>query len=187
MKKVVLLVLVLSLVMTGFAWAGTDKGYKELGIDAALQRTTNSLDDDVNNNTTVGLIFNYYFTPFFSIGGTYRINLSRYEPEDGDATETTFQTLNLRADLLAGGPTKTVIPYIGLHGGNTSIYSESGGETFDSSSFSYGLQGGLKMFPSERVSVNLELDYTTTEPDVDVGESYTIDTLSLFVGASFYF
>ena len=43
------------------------------------------------------------------------------------------------------------------------------------------------MFPSERVSVNLELDYTTFEPDTDSDETITIDAISLFVGASFYF
>ena len=59
--------------------------------------------------------------------------------------------------------------------------------THHSSSFSYGLHGGLKMFPSERVSVHLELDYTRFEPDTDSDETITIDTMSLFVGASFYF
>ena len=82
----------------------------------------------------------------------------------------------------------TVIPYIGVHGGNYYQESESRGDTYDSSSFSYGLQGGLKMFPSERVSVNLELDWTTTEPEVeDDDEEITLDAVSLFVGASFYF
>jgi len=188
MKKTVVLTVVLIMAMTGFAWAGTDAGYKELGINGSLSRVTQSNSDDVNNSTSIGLVFNYFFSAYFSIGGSYRVTMSRYEPDEGDANETTFQTLGLRTDLLAGGPTKTVIPYIGLHGGNSSIYSESGGDSYDSSSFSYGLQGGLKIFPSERTSVNLELDYTTTEPEVEGDqEQFTIDAVSLFVGASFYF
>jgi len=187
MKKTVVLTVVLIMAMTGFAWAGTDAGYKEFGINGALSRVTNSENDDANNSVTVGLVFNYFFNAYFSIGGTYRVNTSRYEPENGDPTESSSQTINLRTDLLAGGPTKTVIPYIGIHGGNTSTYTERQGNSDDSSSFSYGAHGGLKMFPSERVSVNLELDYTTFEPDTDSDDTITIDTLSLFVGASFYF
>ena len=135
----------------------------------------------------MGAVFNYFFSAYFSIGATYRVNLSSTELEDGGAIETTFQTLGLRADLLAGGPTKTVIPYIGLHGGNTYIYIEYEDDSADSSSFSYGAHGGLKIFPSERVSLNLELDYTTSEPDTDSDETVSLDVLSLFVGASFYF
>jgi len=186
MKKTVVLTVVLTMVITGFAWAGTDKGYKEIGINAALSRITISDSDDALNNLYLGVVFNYFLSEKFSIGGSYRVNLSSTELDD-DALETTIQTLGLRADLLAGGPTKTVIPYIGLHGGDTFINIVFADESADSSSFSYGLHGGLKLFPSERVSVNLELDYTTFDPDTDSEETVTIDALSLFVGASFYF
>ena len=188
MKKTVVLTVVLMMVMTGFAWAGTDKGYKELGITASFSRLTNSLDDDETNYGSLGLVFNYFFSAYFSIGGDLRFDSYTVDREGGDTYSNLARTINLRADLLAGGATKTVIPYIGVHGGNYYQESESGGNTYDSSSFSYGLQGGLKMFPSERVSVNLELDWTTTEPEVeDWQEEYTQDALSLFVGASFYF
>lgn len=188
MKRMVVLTLVLMMVMTGFTWAGTDAGYKEIGINGSYSRITNSLDDDETYYSALGIVFNYFFSAYFSVGGSFRLDNFTVEPETGDTYSSTSQTLNLRADLLAGGPTKTVIPYIGVHGGNYNSRSESGGNSYDSSSFSYGLQGGLKMFPSERVSVNLELDWTTTEPEVeDWQEEYTQDTMSLFVGASFYF
>ena len=188
MKKVVLLVMVLTMMVTGFAWAGTDAGYKELGINGSYSRITNTLDNDETHFSSLGFVFNYFFSAYFSIGGTIRLDNYTVEPEDGDTYSNTGRTINLRADLLAGGPTKSVIPYIGLHGGNYYSESKFGGETDDSSSFSYGLQGGLKMFPSERVSVNVELDWTTTDPEVPEGvEEYTQDSMSLFVGASFYF
>jgi opacity protein-like surface antigen len=188
MKKTVVLTVVLIMAMTGFAWAGTDGGYKEIGINGSYSKITNSLDDDETNYSSLGLVFNYFFSAYFSIGGNLRVDNFTVEPDGGDTYSQTSRTINLRADLLAGGPTKTVIPYIGLHGGNYFSESEQGGNKYDSSSFSYGLQGGLKIFPSERVSVNLELDYTTTDPEVDDGqEDYTQDAMSLFVGASFYF
>ena len=186
MKKTIVLTVVLAMVLTGFAWAGTDKGYKEIGINAALSRITISDSDDALNNLYLGVVFNYFLSANVSLGASYRINVSSTEVDD-DSLETTFQTLGLRADLLAGGSTKSVIPYIGLHGGNTFVYIDYADDSADSSSFSYGLHGGLKIFPSERVSVNLELDYTTFDPDTDTGETVTIDALSLFVGASFYF
>lgn len=188
MKKRVVLTVVLIMVMTGFAWAGTDSGDKEIGINGSYSMITNSLNDDETNYASLGFVFNYFFSAYFSIGGNLRFDNYTVEPETGDTYSNTSRTINLRADLLAGGPTKSVIPYIGLHGGNYSSESESGGNSYDSSSFSYGVQGGLKMFPSERVSINLELDYTTTDPEVeDWQEDYTQDSLSLFVGASFYF
>ena len=187
MKKAVVLTVVLTMAMAGFAWAGTDKGYKEIGINGALSRITMSSSDDVINNLYMGVVFNYFFSAYFSIGATYRVNLTSTEMEDGETLNTTFQTLGLRAGLLGGSPTKTVIPYIGLHGGNTYIYIEYADDSGDSSSFSYGAHGGLKIFPSERVSLNLELDYTTSEPDTDSNGTVTLDILSLFVGASFYF
>lgn len=188
MKKTVILTVVLLMIMTGLAWAGTDAGDKEIGINGSYSNLTNSEDDDTTHFISGQIIFNYFFSAYFSVGGTFRMDNFTYEPDQGDTSSTTSQTLNIRTDLLAGGPTKTVIPYIGVHGGNYTSKSESGGNTYDSSSFSYGLQGGLKMFPSERVSVNLELDYTVTEPEVeDDEEEYTLNALSLFVGASFYF
>lgn len=184
MKKTVVLTVVLMVAMTGFAWAGTDAGYKEIGINGSYTKFTNSENDDERDSITAGLTFNYFFSAYFSLGGSYRITGSQNKPEGGDTTESTNQNISLRADLLAGGPTKTVIPYIGVHGGNSSYKSEF----TDYSSFAYGAHGGLKMFPSERVSINLELDYTTTEPDDDYyPDGYEDHTMSLLVGASFYF
>ena len=187
MKKTVVLTVVLIMAMTGFAWAGTDAGYKELGINGSYSNTTNSENDNEDNMISLGIVYNYFFNAYFSIGANYRISGSQYKPEVGDTRESTNQFLNLRADLLAGGPTKTVIPYIGVHGGGSFYYSESEGESTDDSTFAYGAQGGLKMFPSERVSVNLELDYTTTEREDLNDETYEVNQLSLFIGASFYF
>ncbi len=184
MKKTVVLTVVMIMAMMGFAWAGTDAGYKEIGINASYSRITNSEDSAESNSISAGLTFNYFFSAYFSVGGSYRITGNQNKPDDGETTESTNQYVSLRTDLLAGGPTKTVIPYIGVHGGNSSYKSEN----TDYSSFAYGAHGGLKIFPSERVSVNLELDYTTTKPDTDYySDDYEVNALGLFVGASFYF
>lgn len=184
MKKKFVLTVVLILAMTGFAWAGTDAGYKELGVNGSFTQQTNSEDSSEMNQMSFGVVFNYFFSAYFSIGANYRIIGTEYNPDGGETSESATQVINLRTDLLAGGPTKTVIPYIGLHGGNVSVVSGD----YDYSSFGYGLQGGLKIFPSERVSVNLELDYTITKPDEDFApDGYEEYGLGLFVGASFYF
>jgi opacity protein-like surface antigen len=188
MKKTVVLTVALMMAMTGFAWAGTDAGYKEIGVNGSFVNTTYSDNDDERNTASVGLIFNYYFSAYFSVGINYRLTGSRSEPETGASTESTSQLINLRTDLLLGGPTKSVIPYIGVHGGNSSYYSKTGDNDYDSSEFAYGLQGGLKMFPSERVSVNVELDYTTTERDTGFGDdTFEENEMSVLFGASFYF
>ena len=133
-------------------------------------------------------LWGFQISAFFSAGINYRLIGSSSDYGNGSSTESTNQIVNLRADLLAGGSTKTVIPYIGVHGGNSSYYSKSGGNSFDSSEFAYGLQGGLKMFPSERVSMNVELDYTTTERETGVGdETSEENAMSVLFGASFYF
>ena len=187
MKKILVLTLVLMTTMTGLALAGTDAGYKELGVNVTYSNTSYSNSSTKNNFTSFGFVFNYFFNAYWSVGADYRLSGTSTEPENGDSSISTYQTISLRTDLLAGGPTKTAIPYIGAHIGNTSTYFESGGSSDDSSTTSYGLQGGLKIFPSERVSVNLELDYTTTTQEDYYGEDYDVDTVSLFVGASFYF
>lgn len=188
MRKSIVLTVVLMVAMTGFAWAGTDAGYKEIGVNGSFVNTTYSDNDSERNTASVGLIFNYYFSAYFSVGINYRLTGSKYDPENGSSTESTGQLINLRTDLLLGGPTKSVVPYIGVHGGNSSYYSKTNNDSYDSSEFAYGLQGGLKIFPSERVSVNVELDYTTTERDSGFNdETFEENAMSVLFGASFYF
>jgi opacity protein-like surface antigen len=190
MKKTALLFLLTLILMVPSANAGTEQGAKEVQLQGSFVNSTNSENDDKTTTSTGQLTFNYFLTNWFSLGGTARISGSRtdYEDENRDDTKSSTTFWLLRGDFYLGGPTSTVVPYIGAQAGIANYSSESGGNKNSSSTSAYGGHGGLRIFPSENVSWNLELDVTSYKPDVDEGqEEVTYTDTSFLLGFSYYF
>lgn len=188
MKKVTILVGVIMMVMTHVAFAGTEAGNKEIQVQGALSRLTNSETDSSSSTTSVQLTFNYFFTSNISIGGSWWGNSTVSDPENGDKSTTTSNFLLLRGDFYLGSATSKVMPYIGAHGGQSNYTYESGTSDNSGSTSAYGWHGGLKIFATENTSWNLEINATTYTPEADAGQKEIDFTNTQFlVGFSYYF
>ncbi len=98
-ELIILVALAMMLTATGVAMAGTEKGDKEIQIQGAINRQTNSETEDESSTRSIQLNFNYFFTSNFSIGGTWWGNSTVSEPENGDKSTTTSNFLLLRGDF----------------------------------------------------------------------------------------
>ena len=190
MKKSALLILLTLILIVPLANAGTEKGATEIQVQGSFVNTTNSENDDKTMTSTGQLSVNYFLTDWFSLGGSGRLSGSKTDYEDGSTDDSTNTTtfLMFNSDLYLGGPTKTFIPYVGVRLGIANYKYESGGNDNSSSTASYGGHAGLKIFPSENISWNLELDLTSYTPDAPEGQDETTYTdTSFLIGFSYYF
>jgi len=190
MKNALIVLMVVSMMLgvTGVALAGTEKGDKEIQIQGAISRQTDSETDREQNTTSIQLNFNYFFTSNLSIGGTWWGNSTVSKSDSGDESTITSNFLLLRGDFYLGSATSKLMPYIGVQVGQ-SMYTFEAGDFDDSGSTSaYGWHGGLKIFASENTSWNFEINSTTYTPDVDSGEEEIDYTNTQFLlGFSYYF
>jgi opacity protein-like surface antigen len=190
MKTSALIILLTLILIVPFANAGTEQGATEIQVQGSFTSTTNS-DNDNKTTTSAGqLSINYFLTDWLSIGGSGRLSGSKTDYEDSSVSDSTNTTtfLMLNSDLYLGGPTKTFIPYVGVRLGIANTEFESGGNDNSSSTASYGGHIGLKYFPSENVSWNLEFDVTKYTPEAEEGEDEITTTNSaLLLGFSYYF
>ena len=189
MKTSALIILLSLILSVPFANAGTEQGATEIQVQGAFTNTTNSENDDKTMTSTGQLSLNYFLTDWLSIGGSGRLSGSKTEYEDSSRDSTTTTSfLMFNSDLYLGGPTKTFIPYLGVRLGIANSKFESGGNDNSSSTASYGGHIGLKIFPSESVSWNLELDVTSYTPEAEEGQDeITWTNSSLLLGFSYYF
>ena len=192
MKRISLITLMIVLAMSHVAFAGMEAGNKEIQIQGAISKYTNSEDDDTSSTTSIQLTFNYFFTSNISIGGTWWGNSTVYEYESGNENESTNNFLLLRGDFYLGSATSKAVPYIGVHGGQNSYTSKSTsayGTYEDSGSTSaVGWHGGLKIFATENTSWNFEINSTTYTPEVEPGQPEIDETTTQFLlGFSYYF
>ena len=193
MKKLAIILLV-GLVATGTVFAGTEAGMREVQLQGSLTRSSNSENDDLDYSITGQLIFNYFFAPQFSIGGSIMMFVSMSDPEVGDEQEFGATFLMMRADFyFTGDGSGNVIPYIGGQGGGVNYAytteDENGKSTIESeTTIAYGGHAGFKVFPSEVTSWNIEGNITMYEPEAEKGqEQQTLTDMSLMVGFSYYF
>jgi opacity protein-like surface antigen len=186
----IILILLTFILTTPQAFAGTEQGTTEIQAQGSFVNTTNSENDD-NTSISMGqLSVNYFLTDWFSIGGSGRISASNTDYEDKSRDDTTISTtfLMFNSDLYLGDPLKTFIPYLGIRIGIANYQYESGDNDNSSSTASYGGHMGLKIFPSENISWNLELDMTCYTPEAEEGQDEaTITDTSLLIGFSYYF
>jgi opacity protein-like surface antigen len=183
-----ILILLTLILIVPPAYAGTEQGATELQVQGSFVNTTNSENDDSTLTSTGQVSINHFLTDWFSIGGSGRISASKTDYESGDDSTLSTTFLMFNSDLYLGDPTKTFIPYIGIRLGIANYQFESGGDDTSSSTYSYGGHGGLKIFPTENVSWNLELDLTRYTPEAEKGQDEkTITDTSLLIGFSYYF
>jgi hypothetical protein len=190
MKKTTLLALLMLTFVVPIANAGTEKGAKEIQIQGAFAYQTNSENDDKTTTSSGQLTFNYFLANWFSLGGTARISGSNTDYEDEAIDDSTITTIFwlLRSDFYLGGPTSKLVPYLGAQFGIANYSYESGDTDSSSSTTAYGGHGGVKIFPIENISLNVELDVTSYKPEAEDGEDeVTTTNTSLLVGFSYYF
>jgi len=188
MKKVAILVVVILMAITHAAFAGMETGDKEIQVQGAVSKETNSENDRTDSSTSIQLTFNYFFSSNISIGGTWWGNSTL--SDDGEGNESTFTNnfMLLRGDFYLGSATSKAVPYIGVHGGQNSYTWESGDYESSGSTSALGWHGGLKIFATENTSWNLEINSTTYTPEVEEDEEEYDETNTQFlVGFSYYF
>ena len=188
MKKVAILVVVIMMAVTPAAFAGMESGDKEIQVQGSVSNLTNSEDDTSVATTSMQLTFNYFFTSNVSIGGTWWGNSTTISPDEGDEMTMTNNFLMLRGDFYLGSATSKVVPYIGVHGGQSNYTLESDDYDSSGSTSAYGFHGGLKIFATENTSWNFELNQTTYTPDVEEDEEeIDITNTQFLIGFSYYF
>jgi hypothetical protein len=201
MKKLALVALAVFLSATG-THAATEAGSTELQIAGSVQRQVIEFDDEEYGSTTISgqLTLNKFLSDGFSLGGSLRVSSTAeddwtdFSGQEVEGATSSLVFLLGRGDFYLA-PGANVIPYIGGHGGVISYsWSPGGGaEEQESSTLTYGLQGGLKIFSSESVSWNAELDLSLYEQEEDEDqaaaqvETPTVTVTTLFVGMSYYF
>jgi len=188
MKKTATLTILMLLLFAIPVLAGTTSGDKEIQLQGSFTNTSNNQNDRTTDTLSAQVGFNYFFTSNISIGGLWRGSGSVSDDGDGNETTTTTNFLLVRADLYLGNAASKVMPYVGGQAGQASYTRDDGDEETSSSSGAYGFHGGLKIFPSERISWNIELDSTTyTFESEATDDEYKSYNNSLFVGFSYYF
>jgi opacity protein-like surface antigen len=170
--------------------AGTEQGTTEIQVQGAFTNEINNENDDKTQTSTGQLAINYFLTDWVSIGGSGRLSGSKTDYEDSsmDDSNITISFLMFNGDLYLGGPTKAFIPYVGIRLGIANSKVESGDDDNSSSTLAYGGHIGLKIFPSESISWNLEFDVAQYTPEAEEGQDEVTRTSnSLLLGFSYYF
>jgi len=186
MKKMVYLTLLFMMVMVQIAFAGTEKGDKELQIQGSITNTESSDTDSTSNDMTYQIGYNSFYSSNFSFGLTLRESSSKSSSSFGSSkSKQTF--ISIRVDGYLGEATSKFMPYIGLHIGQATTVSESGGDKHRDSSGSNGIHGGLKVFLDENISWNIEYDRTTYTYEYESGDEIEMNVERLFTGFSYYF
>jgi len=188
MKKIAFFMVVAMMVMTSFAMAGTEAGNKEVQVQGSHSILTNSESESETYTTNMQISLNYFFTSWFSIGGTWRGSGTISRPESGEESETTSNFLLVRGDFYLGKPTSKAVVYFGGQVGQSMYYYQSGQNSNSGSTAAFGIHGGLKFFATENTSWNLEIDSTEYTPEVETsGPNITYTNTSLMAGFSYYF
>lgn len=184
MKKVYFVVLtVVLLSFASPAFAGLSKGKGEVGGFFSLDMT--EADDSetlqISGNVNIGKML----SDAFKLG--FRMNVTATDSDEGNtgsvifvpAVEATFHFVN--------SPSQTHVPYVGIQAGAVLGDMETGSMT----GTSFGVQAGLKVFPKEDLSVNVEVSRMeqsiTFSPDAGGSTTYDQTTTQVLVGMSVYF
>jgi len=187
MKKILLMMMVM-VATTGFIFAGTEAGMRELQIQGSFDRNGNSENDDSDYTLSGQLGLNYFLAPYMSVGGVTFISGSVSVPDEGDKTTNESVFAMLRGSLYLTRGAARVVPYLGGQGGAAFIAYQNESNDDSSVSLVYGGFAGLKLFASEKTSWNIEGSYLLYEPDVEENEGdVTYNTTALTIGFSYYF
>ena len=176
------------LAIVPFVWAKNTyavesmKGKGSLAASLSYQHQETSFGDSDSETDTTSLMgsLGYFLSDHLEVNFAPMIMI--LDPDQGDKYTLYSYFGNLKVNFYQKG--WIAVPYVGVQAGVTGY--ESGDD--DDSSFSYGALGGIKLFVTEDVSLNLELNYLHTTFDADDGGDDTdLDVTSFFVGFSWYF
>lgn len=158
-------------VSTSFAKIKKLEGQKAISANANL----NWIDaGDTNTGSRIlSLGFSYFPKDFLEAKGTLLI----MNIDAGDSDGTIYSVL-AQCNYNFFKPNATLVPYAGIQLGFSGYDFDDSDET----NVSYGLQGGVKYFLSEDLSMNGELNYLVTNIDPD-----DVKATSLLFGLSYYF
>ncbi len=176
------------LVIAGGVLAGTQAGMSEIQIQGSFEREGNSENDDQDYTVIGQLGYNYFLSPYMSIGLSSTMSSSMSVPEEGDETTSQVIFAMMRLSLYLASGNSPIVPYIGGQGGAALVAWQNEYSDDSSVSLVYGGFGGLKIFASENTSWNVEGSLAIYEPDVEENEgSVTYNSTALTVGFSYYF
>lgn len=182
------LMVVAVLTIVPFVWAKNTyavesmKGKGSLAASLSYQHQETSLDDSDSETDTTSFMgsLGYFFNDHLEVNFAPMIMI--VDPDEGDTYTLYSYFGNLKINFYQKG--WTAVPYVGVQAGVTGY--ELGDD--DDNAFSYGALGGIKLFVTEDVSLNLELNYLHTTFDADDGgDDLDLDVTSFFVGFSWYF
>ena len=139
--------------------------------------------------TVVNASIGYFLTDHLELN--FSPTIARAEAEDMEMSLTNYFG-NIKYNFY--GDKWQAVPYVGLQGGATSINveytetSDEGGvlednsESYDDTSYSFGFIGGIKVFLSENLSLDVEYNWLYSP---DLVADLTMSTV--FVGLKWYF
>ena len=188
MKKVlvaVVAVLLVSVSASAFAAQGMGKGAKEVSAFASISSTDSSAQntyygssmDTKSSDQTLSLGFSYFLTDPISLGARIDEMMSK---QSGSKFSTTFVQVEGKFHFYRKG--QPVIPYAGLSLG--AAMTEVAGDSSVGALFQP--KAGVKMFLSENVAANVELNYSIYQSSIG-GIDMTNKTLKLQAGLSMFF
>lgn len=171
MKKLFLLTFLLA----AFAMnAQTEKGTWMIEGDTNLTFAGSAVEDEFDNETSIGTFafkpaVNYFIADNLAVGLGLEFSSTATEVNDFESTSGTFALMPQASYFFGNSKTR---PYVGLELGymSTSTDNDNGDEaTF--TGFGFGLNGGVAIFLSDSVSLNIGAAFSSAslkEKDTDI-------------------
>jgi len=187
MKKILVVlfaVVLVSLSASAFAAQKMGKGAKEVAAYASISSTDSSSNNSFysysskSKDQTISLALGYFLTDPISLG--VRIDEMTSKPSGGSKFSTTF--IEVEGKYHFYQKNQPVIPYAGLSLG--AAKTEVAGDS--STGVLFQPKAGVKMFLTENVAANAELNYSVYESEF-AGADVKNKTLKLQVGLSMFF
>ncbi len=187
MKKILVVlfaVILVSLSASAFAEQKMGKGAKEISAFASISSTDTTADNTYysysskSKDQTLALSYSYFLTNPISLGA--RIDEMMSKPSGGSKSSTVFVQVEGKFHFYKKA--QPVIPYVGLSLGAAMV--DAGGSSSTGALFQP--KAGVKVFVSENVAANAELNYSVYSSRI-AGMDMTNETLKLQVGLSMFF
>jgi outer membrane protein W len=179
MKKILVVlftVVLVSMSASAFAAQKMGKGAKEVAAFASIS-STDSSPGGTSKDQTLALGFGYFLTDPISVGARIDEMMTKSQ---GFKVSTTF--IEVEGKYHFYQKSQPVIPYAGLSLG--AAMTEMAGDS--STGILFQPKAGVKMFLSENIAANAELNYSIYDSEM-AGADVTNKTLKLQVGLSMFF
>ncbi|OGW37077.1 MAG: hypothetical protein A2X58_05700 [Nitrospirae bacterium GWC2_56_14] len=183
MKKILVVlfaVMLVSLSASAFAEQKMGKGAKEIAAYASISSTDSSVSGGTStksNDQTISLGVGYFLTDPISVGVRIDEMMSK---QAGTKFSTTF--IEVEGKFHFYRKNQPVIPYAGLSLG--AAMTDVAGDS--STGVLFQPKAGVKVFLTENVAANAELNYSVYESEL-AGVDVTNKTLKFQAGLSMFF